>query len=390
VLANAGVCHSEKVSFENFDKILPLTKDIITNNFDALKSNDLAARNWYKNTSGGSSGTPVTFIQDKEYLVWNIANKIYLKEIGGQKMGDCELRLWGSERDILVGREKLSIRLRNWLYNRQDFNSFILSEQGMSDLYGLWNVFQPQWIEGYVQSVNEFARFVKRNKLVVTAPKGILTSAGTLYADMRETIENTFGAPVFNRYGSREVGDIACSCAKNDCLHLAPWNHYIEILDKNGHPTPPGVMGDIYVTLLSNYSMPLIRYKIGDIATAAENQYCTCGRASSIIANVAGRDVHLFKTVNGASIDGEYFTHLFYFKDWVDTFQVVQKKYNLIEIKVVRRSKPPLDDINAIERDIRVVMGNSCQITWSFPEAIPPLASGKFLYTISELRGDPT
>jgi phenylacetate-coenzyme A ligase PaaK-like adenylate-forming protein len=44
-----------------------LTKDIIRENFENLKSNDLDKRNWFLNTSGGSTGEPVKFIQDMEF-----------------------------------------------------------------------------------------------------------------------------------------------------------------------------------------------------------------------------------------------------------------------------------------------------------------------------------
>ncbi len=385
ILAEASVCRNGKIFLDNFDQIPILTKDIIQAEFENLKSNDIQARKWYENSSGGSSGRPVTFLQDKDYKFWNIANKLYLKEIGEQQMGDRELRLWGSERDIIEGRDTMSLRFRNWLYNRNDFNSFLLSEQKMTDLHSLWKSFQPHWVEGYVQSIYEFAKFVLANNIHLPPPLGILTSAGTLYDEMHESIKTAFHAPIYNRYGSREVGDMACSCSKNDCLHLAPWNHYIEILDDNLKEVAPETMGNVHVTLLTNYSMPLIRYKIGDIAVRAKTKYCDCGRNSPIIAKVVGRDVHLFRTSNGTNIDGEYFTHLFYFKNWVKKFQVVQKTHNIIEIKIVQRETPPAEDISQIEQNIRIVMGANCRINWLFPDIIPPLKSGKYLYTISEL-----
>ena len=47
-------------------RMLPiLTKDIIRVKFDQLKCEDLARREWYYNTSGGS--TSIKLIQDKEY-----------------------------------------------------------------------------------------------------------------------------------------------------------------------------------------------------------------------------------------------------------------------------------------------------------------------------------
>ena len=40
---------------------------------------------------------------------------------------------------------------------------------------------------------------------------------------------------------------------------------YLEILDDNDQPVPDGEMGHIVATRLDGFSMPLIRYRIGDL-----------------------------------------------------------------------------------------------------------------------------
>ena len=44
-----------------------LTKENIRTHFNDLKSLDLPRRKWYLNTTGGSTGEPVQFIQDWDY-----------------------------------------------------------------------------------------------------------------------------------------------------------------------------------------------------------------------------------------------------------------------------------------------------------------------------------
>ena len=70
--------------------------------------------------------------------------------------------------------------------------------------------------------------------------------------------------------------------------------------------------------------MPLIRYRIGDRAIAGSGERCPCGRDTPMLAGVTGRSVDMFFGGDGRMVDGEYFTHLLYFRPWLRQFQVIQ------------------------------------------------------------------
>jgi phenylacetate-CoA ligase len=380
VLLETEVVYDNKLNMNNWSKIPILTKDIIRSRSNDLTSNGKNQRKPYCNSSGGSTGEPVSFWQDKIYNDWNIANKIFYKLSGRQDIGEKELRIWGSERDLLIGEEKFSVRLRNWLYNRKEVNSFKMSHSDMKKYLEIWKNFQPTWIEAYIQSIYELAKFSLENDYKLPSPKGILVTAGCLHKKQYDLILEAFKTPIYNRYGSREVGDMACgliSDMSEQNLNLSPWNHYIEIVDDNGFPVSNNKEGHVIVTTLNNKTMPLIRYKIGDIArySKQENKYQ--------FSKVIGRDVNIFKTKTGDLIDGEFFTHEFYLKNWVKKFQVVQKNYELIHINIVGEKNKK--DMDLIEIDIKKVMGNDCIIKWNFVTKIETLKNGKFLYTISEV-----
>ena len=55
---------------DDFNGLPLLTKSNIRNNIDELTSMDVKKRNSYLNTSGGSTGEPIRFIQDKMYKKW--------------------------------------------------------------------------------------------------------------------------------------------------------------------------------------------------------------------------------------------------------------------------------------------------------------------------------
>jgi len=167
------------------------------------------------------------------------------------------------------------------------------------------------------------------------------------------------------------VGAIACSFPPSKNLEISFWNNYLEILEDGKNK-----MGKIIITTLNNYSMPLIRYDIEDLGFLSKKW--------GVLEKIVGREVNIFKTKEGELIDGEFFTRLFYLKNWVKKFQIIQKDYNFILIKVVGNKNTK--EMLKIEENIKKVMGKNCQIKWQFLKQIKPLKSGKFLYTISNVK----
>ncbi|TXK89622.1 phenylacetate--CoA ligase family protein, partial [Parageobacillus sp. SY1] len=307
ILKESGVITSkEQVNLSSFEKIPFLTKDIIRKEFEQLKSDDLNNREWYLNTSGGSTGEPVQFIQDKEYSEWSHAIKLLDDQWSNREIGDKQIRLWGSERDLLVGQETTKVRIGRYIRNERWLNAFRMTSEQMKEYIEVINKFKPIQILAYVESIFELAKFIEQNKLTVHSPKSIMTSAGTLYPYMRETIERVFQTKVFNRYGSREVGDIACECEHHQGLHVSALTHYVEIIKENGTLAQPGEIGEIVVTSLTNYAMPLIRYRIGDMGKWAKGE-CDCGRVMPLIEEVNGRVTDFFINSYGKKIDGRIF-----------------------------------------------------------------------------------
>ena len=383
IFEEIGVVNDGAVALSDFDKIPILTKEIMREHHEELISNDYMTRKWYYNSSGGSTGEPTRFIQDAYYDKWiNATSKYYFRDLLGVDVTNFKrVILTGSERDLFTGGIGLKAKVGNWLTNTVLLNSFRMTEEDMKHYIKSINSYKPELIKGYAGSLYELCRYAERKDMVIYAPKIIISIAETLSDEMRQKIETVFGIKLYDFYGSRETAAIAGEC-RYGLMHIFMFNNYVEILDTNNQPVREGEEGRVIVTNLHNYSMPFIRYEIGDMAVLGPEK-CKCGIVLPTLKKITGRVTDHFVKEDGTIIHGEYFTHLFYLKDWVKAFQVIQEEYKRIKLLVVLRGNISDSEKKDIEDKIMFVMGKDCKIVWEFVEEIPKTESGKYLYTKS-------
>jgi phenylacetate-CoA ligase len=167
-------------------------------------------------------------------------------------------------------------------------------------------------------------------------------------------------------------------------MHIFSFWNYIEVLDNNNNSVKEDEEGRIIVTNLYNYSMPLIRYEIGDAAILGTKN-CRCGSSLPVLQSITGRLTDHFITRDKKMIYGAYFRHLFFFKDWIKRYQIIQENYDTVRIKMVvnKNRAIELQEKQEIEDKIRFVMGNNCIVIWDVVEDISTTETGKYLYTQS-------
>lgn len=384
LLAEAGVVRDGRARPERLAQMPTLTKDIIRRCGDDLLSDERRHRRTYANTSGGSTGEPVEFLQDDVYLAWNRATALFYNHVAGKEPGQREVKLWGSERDILTGSIGLRAKAENFFYNRLLLNSFMMAPETMSAYVAAINRFRPRSIWAYVQSADELARHAESEGLRIEPVPVTILTAGTLTQPVRETVERVFGTRVHNQYASRETGPMACECPQRG-LHVFERTTLIEVVDADGRPVPDGQSGELCVTLLTNFTMPLVRYRIGDVAALATER-CPCGRPMRLLRAVTGRIIEHFVRRDGTLVDGAFFLHVFYHRPWVLSYQVVQEDYDHVVGNVVARGRPDEGEREEMTRAIRAAMGEQCRVEFRFVESIPPSPSGKRLYMYSKVR----
>jgi len=386
IVERNGIAYSKATIYDDLRKFPILTKVIIRREFGNLYKP--RSSNWYYEATGGSTGEFVKLVQDYDYKMKMMLVKRWQKEWAGVHVGETEIKLWASERDLLQGSLHWRNRLDNYFRNVTLLNAYKLDRARMMKYVDIINRKRPKLILAFVQSIYELARFIEENEIAVHTPNAIMTSAGVLYPQFREKIESVFKCKIFDRYGSREVGDVSCECDRHDGHHVSMFNAHVEILGKDMMPCGEEETGEIYVTLLTNFTMPLIRYQMGDVATYTEHR-CSCGRGLPLIKNIVGRTNCILRTrksvLDSVSIMSVFCGHPKL--DSIVKFQVIQKKADLISVKVVvndlehwKKDKAVLDD------KLRRILGEDVKYEYELLDDINPLRSGKYQYIISELK----
>lgn len=271
--------------FETLAALPLLTPGMLSSEFDSLCSDDLDARRWYET---GSARSPVHLIQDAGHSAHAIVTLESFHESLGRRIGEPVEVIWGDERNPDRGIIGVTKRILRALANEHWTDSFRLTEEQMLALLDRLARHPPKLVVAYAPAIYELARFAERNAIPVRPQRAIVTAPGRLDDSMRAAIERVFKCEAFNEYWSGAVGPVALECDAHAGLHVAPWANYLEVVDAGGWALPAGEEGQIVVTCLTNYAMPLIRYAIGDAGSLAPAGTCICGRDCQRLTTLRG------------------------------------------------------------------------------------------------------
>lgn len=390
ILEQAGVMTGAGVRLDRFTRVPLLDRATLRRRYQDLLAVGRENRGAFKNSSSGSTGEPVHFIQDREYKDWNQAVTATFDRWLGYEIGLPQVRLWGSERDVTAQAGTIRGRAGRWLRNETWLSTFRMSPERMRRYVDDINRVKPIQIVGYVEGLNELARLIEREGLTVHAPTSVVTSAETLYRSARERISRVFRAPVINRYGSCEMGPVASESTRHEGLIVSAPTHYVEILRPDGSPAAPGEIGEIVITLLTNFSMPLVRYRVGDLG-AWQPPTQSHSPAWPGLLEVFGRTSDVLIADDGTRIHSNSLLFIFDPLDFVSRFQIVQETTKKVIVSMILADSVPdpnrrfSGELDSIVDAFRRALGPGCEVVFDFVDEIPQSASGKFRHVISKV-----
>ncbi len=279
----------EVKTLDDFKELPFLTKDHLFKNTPPLKLSMFSSSqaNGIYFASGGSTGKPKYVFYDNSEYEEVCKALAYTYQIGGLEKGDIVANLfvsgnlWSSflsvERALsLTGAVSVpigsSLPLENITAYLKDFNVNVLI--------------------GLPSFLLKLASYVKEKNIKLKVNK-IFYGGEYITDEMIKYFKQVFGEKCFVRsagYATADAGVIGyqCSYLEKGLHHLFAENQYLEIINSD---TLKSVrideVGEVVITCLFKKKMPLIRYRVGDLARWVDLK-CKCG-SNDPVFEIVGR-----------------------------------------------------------------------------------------------------
>lgn len=245
----------------------------------------------------------------------------------------------------------------------------------------------PTVLYGYAPSVASLGDLFFKRGIAAKSLRLVATSAEMLTSEYRTMIQNGFGLAPIDIYSCTELGDVAWQCSHRSGFHInADWLSVEVIQQKDA--IPPVVVGEVVVTSLYRYAMPLIRYSPGDFATLSPTD-CPCGITLPLIERLEGRAQTRVALPDGRSFIG--FSRILSEFHEIARYQVVQRALNHFIVSVVPSSRWTNELSCRVANALGSKMGPGIKIEVNDVEANQLIAGpGKFRPVIPLTSTDPS
>jgi len=234
------------------------------------------------------------------------------------------------------------------------------------------NTFKPDFIGGYVGMLGHLALLKEKGYGENINPQYIATIGSILTPPLKNLLEKTFNARVFEVYGATESGTIAFQCPQGR-YHLMSDLIYPEFL-KNGEPVRSKEPGKLIITKLYGKGTPIIRYDAVNDIIAPLYEKCPCGLSGGLIEKIYGRDDLALYFSDGRvllpSSQAEIYGKLLYGlkTNKIKETQIIQQSLTKIEInlvidKKIKDERPSIDEIfSVIKKGYQEKVGSEVDI----------------------------
>jgi phenylacetate-CoA ligase len=211
----------------------------------------------------------------------------------------------------------------------------------------------------------------------------VRTLGESIDEETRALCRAAWDVAVTDMYSAEEVGYIALQCPAHEHYHVQGETLYVEVLDDDGRPCPPGGVGRVVVTSLHNFATPIVRYDIGDYAEVGEP--CTCGRGLPVLKRILGRVRNMLVTAGGERYWPAFGLRALQDRLPIRQYQFVQKTHQHIEMRLVVSAALRADEEAMLRERVLERLPPGFDLALRYVDRIARGASGKFEEFMSEV-----
>lgn len=366
--------------YQDFGEDTPLSSLPVVNKDTFRQHYDDFLSQPYKNvkdnrlmSTSGSTGTPLTMVQNKDKIDHNTAGGIFLSAAGGYYIGMKEafIRVWVNN----VKKSRMQLLMENMIM----MDSSHMDDDGVEQMLRQIEKKQVKCLVGYSSALEQISRYITRTGRDTSgfAVAAIIPISESMAPSLRKNLQAQFLCPVRAWYSNEENGIMGIQDAVEEGYHIDTESYYYEILKMDSdEPAKPGELGRIVITDLYNYAFPILRYDNGDTAVARKR--VKNGRYKLYLSELYGRRSDLIYDCDGKALTPYIITNNMWDVKGVKQFRFIQEdaaRYTLW----LNGDRDEMDVDDIVGR-IRPYLGERAQLTVEYVDEIPVLASGKRKY----------
>lgn len=377
-----GLVPSDIKYVEDLNKIpIVRKKDVITNGQSFLAKN-FEKFNPVAHHTGGTTGTPMNYYNDRKTWALNWALKMRTFEWGGFEYGKDRLGVMAG--GSLIPGQTFGLKHTLWRFINNYYTMPIshISPEIMDDYASQLRKQKIKFLRGYPSAISTFADYLLQRQEYIPL-RAIFTTAETLYPFQRDYIKAAFGCDTYNTYGCGDGMGYATDCECHKGMHICQEVSIMQIVDECGKDVKPGEKGEIVLTCLYDYAMPFIRYAPGDCAIKGDC-VCECGRSIPTIKEIIGRTSDIIKFSNGRILNGLSlpFEEL---SKTVEMFQISQEQRDYVCLYLVPRAAINENTVSKYKRLLEHHCGDGVVVKVKVVNHIDVPKSGKSRYVVSKI-----
>ncbi len=310
--------------------------------------------------TGGSTGHPMQFLIDEELYQREDAIYRFYWQKCGFNVGEKCIILRG--RKIYTDKTK-KVYEYNQFWNYMYLDSSYLSNEYFELYDDSIRKYRAKVIQAYPSSLILLAKLYEIRGIEAPTFKLIFLGSENINEDQISYLKKVFKCSrVYNQYGHSEKAALAFQIIEGNSLAFVPFYGYVELLDELGKEIQnTTAIGEIVATGFSK-SMPLIRYKTGDMAFLSNEKVDDFMSDWKKISSIEGRLHEFIYTKSGrkVSICTVGGSHIAELSNVIDMQYEQQKRGELI-VNILANHEVSRSDMKAIEKKFVELFDNDIE-----------------------------